>query len=789
MRYILPFLLLASPLQAQPANEPLVVQVKNGIERGVQFLRSQQRKDGSWEILQQGLGIEGGQTCLATLGLLTCGVPATDPAVKGGLNYVRQLKSEQTYIRALQAIVLAEANLTEDRARLRDHVKWLIDTRVIRDSKLLGWDYTSKSNVLQERADGSNTQYAVLGLWAAKQAGTEIKNEVWEGIRQHYIENHAAQDAGAWVYIPTERNNFGAFNGPTITMTTAGICGLLIAGMELNAGRETLEGPGGPAKGCGDYPDTKAIEKGFGWLNRNFTIELSKRKFYHMYGLERAGRLSGQRFFGEYDWYREGCKHLIPNQKQEGSWSSPTLYDNWPIVSTSMALLFLSKGRTPVLVSKVVHGVWPRQNEDLDWNNDRNDVRHLVAYASKEIFKNQPLAWQTVDIMKAAIPPRGRDILTEQDKQSLTSDLLQSPILYITGHESPFQRFTATEKDLLKRYIDNGGFILAEACCANPKFDAGFHQLVAELWPDNELTLLPPEHPVWQTPTIVQPGQPHKLFGLNLGCKTVLIYSPQDLSCRWESNRPEDPRCIEAFRLGLNIIAYATGMQPPQPRLYQPQVASTKIDPTTIPRGTLKVAQLKHGGDWHPAPKAMRNLMEHMNGYAGVDVALKTETRPIHDKDLIDYKLLYMHGRNGFTFDRDELEPLRFNLKNGGLLFADACCGKVEFDKSFRAFVEAVLPGSKLERVPLSDVLFSKDLSGEALSEQSIRCRTQAGLPYQSLPPFLEGVKHEGRWVVLYSKYDIGCALEKHQSPDCRGYDNASAQKLARAAVLYTLQP
>src|SRR6202020_930674 len=112
-----------------------------------------------------------------------------------------------------------------------------------------------------------------------------------------------------------------------------------------------------------------------------------------------------------------------------------------------------------------------------------------------------------------------------------------------------------------------GGFIVAEACCSSPQFDAGFRDLVADIWPDAELAELPAEHAIWSSPTVGAPGQPYKLWGLNQGCKTILLYSPQDLSCRWESGKVDDPRCIQAFRLGLNIIAYATGMQPPQERL------------------------------------------------------------------------------------------------------------------------------------------------------------------------------------------------------------------------------
>src|SRR5262249_50062148 len=132
---------------------------------------------------------------------------------------------------------------------------------------------------------------------------------------------------------------------------------------------------------------------------------------------------------------------------------------------------------------------------------------------------------------------------------------------------------------------------------------------------------------------------------------------------------------------------------------------------------------------------------------------------------------------------------LRFNLQNGGLLFADACCGQEAFDKAFRAFVAKLLPGHKLEQVPFTDPLFSKELNGEALTRANIRVRQEKGGPLRNVDPYLEGIKIGDRWVVIYSKYDIGCALEKHQSPECRGYDNASALKIAGAAVLYLLEP
>src|SRR5207253_2685282 len=167
-----------------------------------------------------------------------------------------------------------------------------------------------------------------------------------------------------------------------------------------------------------------------------------------------------------------------------------------------------------------------------------------------------------------------------------------------------------------------------------------------------------------------------------------------------------------------NILAYATGMQPPRPRLTQVAVTPVPKQGSTPlgKRGYLQVGQIWFKGEWQPAPKAMTHVLDHVRNYANVDVILKPDKVDIRDEDVLNYKFLYLHGRlkpgeQPFPSDAKELELLQFNLTSGGLLLADACCGDKEFDKAFRTFAGVLFPEQNLEQFLLNDVLSCKGLN------------------------------------------------------------------------------
>ncbi len=53
--------------------------------------------------------------------------------------------------------------------------------------------------------------------------------------------------------------------------------------------------------------------------------------------------------------------------------------------------------------------------------------------------------------------------------------------------------------------------------------------------------------------------------------------------------------------------------------------------------------------------------------------------------------------------------------------------------------------------------------------------------------PFLEGLKLGDRWAVIFSPYEISCALESHSSLECAGYTRKDAARIGLNVLLYSL--
>jgi hypothetical protein len=727
-------------------------EVEHAIREGVRFLKERQGPDGSWTDADQ--AARTGTTSLVAVALMTAGEKPGSPTIQRALAFLRQFAPEQlnsTYAVSLQTMMFAAAEPIKDRKRILANVEFL-EQHQIKLGERTPWPGSWNYGLPMRAGDNSNTQYALLGLNAGREAGVTVRPEVWM-LSRTYFEVTQNRDGG-WGYVP---------RGPsTASMTCAGISSLILTGSRRYESLEYLQGE--KINDCGKGGYNPNVAKGIDWLTNHFDVRQNfgngqQWKFYYLYALERAGRLGGVRFFGQNDWYRLGAEQIVKEQKPlTGFWHGGGQENE--LVATSFALLFLAKGRAPVLINKLQHP--PQQ----DWNNDPDDVRSIVSIVSED-WKSL-LAWQVVDPRIATI-----------------QELLQAPIVFFNGHEAP--DFSAQAKENLRAFVEQGGFIFADACCNSRAFDHGFKRLMRELFPEPgfELRPLSEDHPVWRSKHLLSPDA-HPLLGIEHGCRTVVIYSPADLSCYWNQSErsPANPAVIKAIKVGQNVIDYATGREMPADKLTIRDVIDFKADAPK--RGALRIAKLKHGGDWNIAPQAIPNLMEVLRKPPlSFDVVINQKDLFPRDPNLIYYPLVYIHGRSVLSFENADLEALRQHLDpGGGTLFADAACGSPTFDGSFRKFVALLLPNNPLVPIPHTDELYGTKVGFDLKDVQY----TDAAGGARGFPE-LEGIKINNHWAIIYSKYDIGCALERHTGIECKGYIHESAVKIAANIVIYSTLP
>ena len=195
-------------------------------------------------------------------------------------------------------------------------------------------------------------------------------------------------------------------------------------------------------------------------------------------------------------------------------------------------MLFLAKGRTPVLLTKLAYG--PLDYEG--WNNKHHDTRHLVEFASRELFKKMPLAWQIFDVRG------GVNAENEAAQRRLAEELLPSPLVYLNGHGDA--RISDRESKILaripreRRLRPRRGVLRRRSLPRDASRNSS-----TEILPGSELRRLPDDHPIWTASGkfLLTPNKPFPLYGVQHGCKWVAIFSPRPMAYYWEANDTKSP--------------------------------------------------------------------------------------------------------------------------------------------------------------------------------------------------------------------------------------------------------
>src|SRR5205823_2543859 len=219
-------------------------------------------------------------------------------------------------------------------------------------------------------ADNSNTQFAVLALHEAERAGVKgLSDQTWQLALNYWTQSGMQSPSGGYGYGINQHDATGS-------MTCAAIASLIIARDRLQPADAGVVD--GKVQCCGVQAADDPLANAMQWMGDHFRVSQNPNHriggwwLYYLYALERVGRMSGQRFFvttrqaagrggrldvpQAHDWYREGCEVLLEYQdKFTHAWQGIGTGEGTPEIGTAFALLFLSKGRRPVVIGKLQH--------------------------------------------------------------------------------------------------------------------------------------------------------------------------------------------------------------------------------------------------------------------------------------------------------------------------------------------------------------------------------------------------------------------------------------------------
>jgi hypothetical protein len=141
--------------------------------------------------------------------------------------------------------------------------------------------------------------------------------------------------------------------------------------------------------------------------------------------------------------------------------------------------------------------------------------------------------------------------------------LYDYPFSVMSGNES----FSLTEKERqqLRKYLTQGGFLLASPGCSDETWDKAFRREIKLCFPEYPLQAIPMTHPVFSVvnpiPRLVEKhGKTVSLEGLEINGRLVLVYSKDGLNdvqhasgcCCCGGDEIQDPA-----RVNVNVFTYA----------------------------------------------------------------------------------------------------------------------------------------------------------------------------------------------------------------------------------------
>jgi hypothetical protein len=628
----------------------------------------------------------------------------------------------ETYGRGLRATALALTNRKEFRPALQMDVNWLLHAH--KDGAYGYGDSASKGG----QWDNSNTQYGQLGVWSAAEAGIEVSPGYWKLVEKHWNDNQVSD--GSWGYMENDTSG-------RLSMTAAGVASLFVA-------HDYLE-PADLAAKVGRPPFTSALAKGLQWFESGDNIlEHGEWWGYTLYGVERVGLASGFKYFGTHDWYRELAQEILKTQDDNGS------FGGGDPMGTSYILLFLARGRHPIVMNKL--------RFDGFWANRSRDVANLTRFASHEL--ERPLNWQVVPVDRP------------------WQDWADSPILYLASHQAV--QLTEMQIGQIRRFVEAGGMLFTHADGGQKAFNDFAADLAHQLFPAYPLTDAKPDDELYST-LYVMKDKP-RLQIVSNGARVLMIHSPADLTTYWQQRSSQAHPA--SFDLGVNLFLYASGKVNLQNRLASPVIP----DPPQPTGGVANVAMLRYGPAesqlWMPEPEAWLRFNRWFGWQTSCSVNLSPT--PMAEANAATAPLAELSGAAAYKFTAAQAKATRNYVDGGGTLLIECTGGSAAFADSAGQLLAQAFPDASLKVMPASHPLLARTIPGmEDLPTPRMRSYVEHKLGSTESVGTLEYLMH-GRGRVIFSKLDITEGMLGTRMWPIMGYDPNYALSLMKNLVIWT---
>jgi hypothetical protein len=734
-------------------------EIEKSLAAGRDWLYKQQQ-NGNWEYA----GVpEGGNpqtrgsqytgfTALSVLALLNSGEKPQDPRIKSAIEFLLKNRTEGVYALGVRCQIWLMLPPTQATREAMSNDARILLSSVKKQGNARGmYDYAPGPNeygMVRNVYSHSRSQYAVLGMWAAAQSGFEVPDSYWKLVEEAWIRNQ--DKSGGWLY--TNRVDMPESYPVTAGMTNAGVASLLITQEYLRAQDGVL---------CKGNQISEPVERGLKWL-ADYTRQnaadagfIHDRPYASLYSYERVGAASGLRYLGGVDWFVAGADWAIKRQKPDGSWN----YDGSVLGNfsdTCFAMLFLAKGRAPIVISKLQYA--NEAGKEGQWNQRGRDVANLVRWMGRTLERD--LGFAVVDL-KAPL-----------------EDLLESPILYIAGKDAV--NLSDVDKTKLKAYIEGGGIVLANADCGSAAFSTSIKKLGKDLFPDAEFGELPADDLIYTGyyPRSKWRTKPSVLC-LKNGVRPLMLLIPQaDLAKAWQLQDAHSR--LESFELPTDLLLYAvdrTNLRYRGVRYYVPDDPAAKVGKT------INVARLKYAGAWDPEPGGWRRLNNVMKQRQST--AVGTTVAELGKNQIGAAKIAHLTGAAPYKFSDAEKDELKRFIAGGGTLVIDVAGGNGGFAGSIETALSEMYPTDKLQPLPADHPLYGGEPHDE-IAYRSFAIHNGVG---RTNAPRLQGITLNGRLAVIYSREDLSEGLVGQSIDGILGYSPATATNLMARILNCVVKP